>query len=284
MAGPMPRPGHARSGFLKITCSRSWASCRTEGSTRRTVVTSVPTEHLCPVVLDPGVPLMQSLRRALGIAVLAVAAGVGLGPGVTAAPIPVHEVYPVPPSGVFTLDGHGYGHGHGMSQFGAYGAAEKGLTYQQIVGFYYPHTPLVTRPARTVRVLVSAAQGAPVTIVPRAGVKTSVSTGVAGVPACTLPTSYDGGKTTVQRWRAKVVSTADGTRVRLQKTVDGSRWTAGNPPKCDAKWSAPLNGSITFTTGSYVRLVVGGSIRRYRGAMRAAFTGSSTFSVDGGAL
>src|SRR3954453_1734984 len=225
MAGPMPRPGHARSGFLKITCSRSWASCRTEGSTRRTVVTNVPTEHLCPVVLDPGVPLMQSLRRALGIAVLAVAAGVGLGPGVTAAPISVHEVYPVPPNGVFTLDGHGYGHGHGMSQFGAYGAAQKGLTYQQIVGFYYPHTTLASRPDRTVRVLVHAAFGGSLTIEPRSGVDTTVGTGVAGVAACRLPTSYDGGKTTVQRWRAKVVSTADGTRVRLQKTVDGSRWT-----------------------------------------------------------
>src|SRR4051794_14073569 len=224
---------------------------------------------------------MSSARRAFGAVLLTVAGlGVALGTGAGAAPVSVHEVYRVPPGGVFTLDGHGYGHGHGMSQFGAYGAAEKGLTYQQIVGFYYPHTSLVTRSARPVRVLVSAAQGAPVTILPRAGVKTSVSTGVAGVPACTLPTSYDGGKTTVQRWRAKVVSTADGTRVRLQKTVDGSRWTAGNPPKCDAKWSAPLNGSITFTTGSYVRLVVGGSIRRYRGAIRAAFTGSSTYPVD----
>src|SRR4051794_41882270 len=102
MAGPMPRPGHARSGFLKITCSRSWASCRTEGSTRRTVVTNVPTEHLCPVVLDLGVPLMQSLRRALGIAVLAVAAGGGLGPGGTAAPISLPEGFPLPPHGAVT--------------------------------------------------------------------------------------------------------------------------------------------------------------------------------------
>ncbi|HET7310026.1 MAG TPA: SpoIID/LytB domain-containing protein [Mycobacteriales bacterium] len=224
---------------------------------------------------------MSSARRTLG-AVLAVVAGlaVALGPGAGAAPISVHEVYPVPPNGVFTLDGHGYGHGHGMSQFGAYGAALKGLTYQQIVAFYYPHTTLSHQANRTVRVLVSAAQGAPLTIEPRSGVDTSVSSSVAGVAACTLPTSYDGGKTTVQRWRAKVVSTASGPRLRLQKTVDGSTWTAGNPPGCDKAWSAVMDGSITFTTGGYVRLVVGSSVRRYRGAMRAAFTGSSIYPVD----
>src|SRR3954454_6492407 len=153
---------------------------------------------------------MSSARRAFGTAVLTMSGlGVALGGGAVASPITVHEVYPVPPSGVFTLDGHGYGHAHGMSQFGAYGAAEKGLTYQQIVGFYYPHTTLVTRPDRTVRVLVSAAPGGRVTVEPRVGVRPWVSAGVAGVASCTLPTSYDRGKTTVQRWRAKVVSTPD---------------------------------------------------------------------------
>ena len=224
---------------------------------------------------------MSSPRRALGVA-LATLAGlaVALSPGAGASAVSVHEVYPVPPNGVFTLDGHGYGHGHGMSQFGAYGAALKGLTYQQIVGFYYPHTTLTQQSNRTVRVLISAAQGAPLTIEPRSGVDTSVSSSVAGVAACTLPTSYDGGKTTVQRWRAKVTSTTDGPRLRLQKSVDGSTWTVGNPPKCDKAWSAVMKGSITFTTGSLVRVVVGSSVRRYRGSMRAAFTGSSIYPVD----
>src|SRR5947209_7771494 len=169
-------------------------------------------ENTC-VRLPPAVwsfPPVSSARRvpaALSAAALALSGlVVALGGAAAASPISVHEVYPVPPNGVFTLDGHGYGHGHGMSQFGAYGAAEKGLTYQQIVAFYYPHTTLVTRSNRTVRVLVSAAQRAALTIEPRSGVNTSVSTSVAGVPVCTLPTSYDGGKTTVQRWRAKVVS------------------------------------------------------------------------------
>src|SRR3954453_10240793 len=230
----------------------------------------------CP---HPGVPLMPSLRRALGLAAVAVAAGVGLGPGVTAAPVSVHEVYPVPPSGAFTLDGHGYGHGHGMSQFGAYGAALKGLTYQQIVGFYYPHTTLASVANRTVRVLLGAAQASPLTIEPRTGVATTVATSAAGVASWTLTTSFDG-TSTVQRWRVGLVSTTSGTRLRLQKTVDGTKWTVANPPKCDQAWSAPLNGSVTFTTGGYVRYVSGATVKRYRGAVRAAFTGSAIYPVD----
>ena len=40
------------------------------------------------------------------------------------------------------LQGLGYGHGHGMSQFGAAGAAVKGLSGAQILAFYYPGTKL----------------------------------------------------------------------------------------------------------------------------------------------
>src|SRR5437763_17199854 len=175
MAGPMPRPAHARSGFLKITCSRSWASCRDRG-----VNSPYGCDECSCRALVSGCPrswssLMSSLRRALGIAALAVAAGVGLGPGVTAAPISVHEVYPVPPNGVFTLDGHGYGHGHGMSQFGAYGAAQKGLTAAQIVAFFYPTTSLGTTNRPSVRVLIHDAAGAPLTIEPRRQIATTVA-------------------------------------------------------------------------------------------------------------
>jgi stage II sporulation protein D len=50
------------------------------------------------------------------------------------------EVYAVSGPSTITLTGHGYGHGHGMSQYGAEGAARQGLTWQQIIGFYYPGT------------------------------------------------------------------------------------------------------------------------------------------------
>ena len=67
----------------------------------------------------------------------------------------VSETYTVPANGNLQLTGHGYGHGHGMSQYGAQGAALQGLTYQQILAFYYPGTTLATGTG-AMRVLISA--------------------------------------------------------------------------------------------------------------------------------
>ena len=36
-----------------------------------------------------------------------------------------------------TLKGTGYGHGLGMSQYGAYGMAKSGFTYDEIIKHYY---------------------------------------------------------------------------------------------------------------------------------------------------
>ena len=72
---------------------------------------------------------------------------------VAAGPAHAEEVYPRPTSSsVLSLAGHGYGHGHGMSQWGAYGAASKGMTWRSIVGFYYPGTTLQAVPNSTIRV------------------------------------------------------------------------------------------------------------------------------------
>ena len=42
----------------------------------------------------------------------------------------------------FTFDGSGWGHGVGMCQWGAYGLAKNGYTYDKIVKTYYPNTVL----------------------------------------------------------------------------------------------------------------------------------------------
>src|SRR4051812_18358560 len=222
-------------------------------------------------------PVARRLAAACTVAALA-GALVGAAPPVTAA-VAVHEVYPVPANGVFTLAGHGYGHGHGMSQFGAYGAALKGLTDKQIVAFYYPHTTLAVEPARKVRVLLHAGQGGPLVMHPRAGVATTAST--PGVADCTLPTSLDGGKTTITRWRARGVSTTPGDRLRLQATSDNTHWAAPALPTCADGWSHPVDGSITFANGGLMKLVrPSGALVTYRGALRAAFTGTSIYPVN----
>src|SRR6478672_5895043 len=55
-------------------------------------------------------------------------------------------------SGDLTVHWRGNGHGHGLSQYGAHGAAMKGLTTAQILSFYYPGTRLVTVRPSTIRV------------------------------------------------------------------------------------------------------------------------------------
>ena len=53
------------------------------------------------------------------------------------------------------FSGHGWGHGVGMSQYGAYGYAQHGSTYEQILAHYYPGTTLGPAPASTIRVLLA---------------------------------------------------------------------------------------------------------------------------------
>ena len=59
------------------------------------------------------------------------------------------------------IRGGGYGHGIGMSQYGTYGYALQGWTYQQILAHYYTGTTLgTTNPNQTVRVLLSTRSAA----------------------------------------------------------------------------------------------------------------------------
>jgi stage II sporulation protein D len=79
-------------------------------------------------------------------------------------------------STTFVIRGHGYGHGVGMGQWGAYGAAKAGLTYDKILAFYYPGTKLAQSPVRTVRVLLADTSGA-VTVTSTAPFKLRDATG-----------------------------------------------------------------------------------------------------------
>src|SRR3954447_14447911 len=57
----------------------------------------------------------------------------------------------------FTIRGAGFGHGVGMSQYGAYGYALHGWTYDAILAHYYTDTALGQTSSREVRVLMQAA-------------------------------------------------------------------------------------------------------------------------------
>jgi stage II sporulation protein D len=65
-------------------------------------------------------------------------------------------VVPAGAAPVQVIRGAGFGHGIGMSQYGAYGMAQQGWSYQRILGHYYKGTKLAQAPGRTVRVLLQA--------------------------------------------------------------------------------------------------------------------------------
>jgi stage II sporulation protein D len=87
-----------------------------------------------------------------------------------AASVTVDQVYRVPASRTFTVEGRGYGHGRGMSQYGAEGAARQGLSHEQILRFYYPGTELSTAKGK-IRVLITADTSADVVVAARRKLK-----------------------------------------------------------------------------------------------------------------
>ena len=108
------------------------------------------------------------LRRFLVIAVAVLAAV----PSATAVSPPALRGVPQ-----FVVSGHGWGHGVGMSQYGAYGYAQRGFTYRQILAHYYPGTELGRAPVNRVRVLLGS--GATVAIASTAAVKVKDAVGTA---------------------------------------------------------------------------------------------------------
>jgi stage II sporulation protein D len=94
---------------------------------------------------------LPTKMRALAMG-LSMAATLALAGTASAASTPGTTMY---------ITGGGYGHGIGMSQYGAYGYALHGWTYQQILGHYYTGTALgTTDPAQTVRVLLGSGSAA----------------------------------------------------------------------------------------------------------------------------
>src|SRR5919204_148861 len=92
---------------------------------------------------------VSSMRRTLAIASILL---LGTGP---AAPARVQKAAATG-SATFVVTGHGWGHGVGMSQYGAYGYAQKGVPYNKIVLHYFLGTELGNAPVSKVRVLLTS--------------------------------------------------------------------------------------------------------------------------------
>lgn len=209
--------------------------------------------------------MMRAGLSAWWARILAGVAGGAVGAGLlvaAAAPVQAAEVTVRPGDGVLKVAGHGYGHGRGMSQWGAYGAALKGLTYQQIMAFYYPGTTLGSLSNSPITVRVTSDTDGSTEVLAQDGLTAS-----SGTRSLVLPAS-----SSIVRWR---VLSAGG--YRLQWLSSSGTWS--DYDLMGAK--APIPGPVTFSrpAGSVRLLLPAGYYREYLGSVTGASYGGIHYSV-----
>ena len=201
-----------------------------------------------PPCAHPRVPVNRLVRAGVAVAVTgALVTAVTVSPGAAGA----STVTMAAKTKSVTVTWRGNGHGHGLSQYGARGAAAAGLTYRQIVAFYYPHTTLVKQKEPSIRVLL-ADFGSTTTVAGWAGLRV---TGVSG----TLPSVG------VARYRL-VADAKSGLTLQQLRSAKGSHWTT---------YRTGLKNRAAFTRGaghSVQVLAPNGTSNLYRGAVRAVRT------------
>jgi SpoIID/LytB domain protein len=165
-------------------------------------------------------------------------------------------------SGSFTIRGAGWGHGWGMSQYGAYGAARNGLSWKQILAFYYPGTRLNELQSGTkIKVWVTADNDNSLRVLPASGLAVSDTAG----HRYTVPT---GAKYTA--WR---ISRA-GTGYRLSYRTSSGSYVTKSTGLTTGTWSFSANSKI-------VRVVLpNGSVRPYRGSVALIKRGTGGRTVN----
>lgn len=148
-----------------------------------------------------------------------------------------------------TIKGRGYGHGHGLSQWGAQNAASQGLSYRQILRFYYPGLAW-GKAGGKVSVLVSADRTRDVMVRARPGLTVEQVRGAKSIQTTKA-------RPRAQRWR--IVPLAGG---RSRVDYFQSRW----------RRLATFRGDAEFTAGGRpITLFVTNKSRvAYRGVLRSA--------------
>ena len=167
---------------------------------------------------------------------------------------------PISPSTVtLNVTGHGWGHGHGMSQYGAQGAARQGLSYVQILKFYYNNIPLSST-SGGIRVLITADTDNNTTVRPTRGLRV---TDLGNGRTYRLPTTKH-----PKAWRLRTVSGK--TRI-YYRTAKWHLYKTGG--------RTALAGAGQFRARGPLTLRLASGDARYRGALR--FVNSDTVNVLG---
>jgi stage II sporulation protein D len=155
----------------------------------------------------------------------------------------------VPNHAVISIDGRGWGHGHGLSQYGAEGAARKGLSARQIVHFYYPHTTNGHRSGQ-VTVLLTASIGHGTTVVARPGLAVR---DLSRRTTTRVPASGPAARATL--WRMSGDG-GGGTEVSYLTRA----WHVWRTLRGDGEFRS---------SGAHLTLVLGGDRVTYRGTLRS---------------
>jgi SpoIID/LytB domain protein len=155
------------------------------------------------------------------------------------------------------ISGHGWGHGLGLSQWGAYGYAKHGWTYDRILAHYYAGTTLGSVKSRTLRVLVASEKKttltatAPVTVIDGAGHKQTLSPGsfvlspgaltLDAAPALVAPFTFGSAQPlTVDShpYRGRIVISTDGKLLSVIDVVALEQYLRGVvPSEMPSNWS-----------------------------------------------
>jgi stage II sporulation protein D len=149
---------------------------------------------------------------------------------------------------VLAVSGHGWGHGLGLSQFGAYGYANHGWSYDRILAHYYTGTTLGPAKVATVRVLLAAEKKTSLnsivawSVTDSAGTKVALAPGIltlkpklviAGQPALQPPFTFVGKQPLVvdgRPYRGKIVVSTDGKQLQVIDTVGLEAYLKGVVP------------------------------------------------------
>ena len=165
-------------------------------------------------------------------------------------------------SASFTIRGAGWGHGWGMSQYGAYGAAREGLSWKQILAFYYRGTRLEKLPSGTkIKVWITADSDNSLRVLPASGLAISDTAG----HHYTVPT---GAK--YRSWRIS----RSGAGYRLSYRTSSGGYMTKSTGLTSGSWSVSTRSKI-------VKVVLpNGSVRPYRGTVALIKRGSGGRTVN----
>jgi stage II sporulation protein D len=199
------------------------------------------------------------IRRHLGaVLVLAV---IGTSATLTTIPARADSVASAS-AGSFIIRGAGWGHGWGMSQYGAYGAARKGLSWKQILAFYYRGTQLSKMPSGTkIKVWITADNDNSLRVLPANGLEVGDTAG----HRYTVPTGA--------RYRSWRISRS-GAGYRLSYRASSGSYVTKSTGLTSGTWS--------FSTHSKIVKVVlpNGSVRPYRGSVALIKSGAGGRTIN----